>query len=240
MGVVVSVGAGATIPLSAPPAQPAVPIVAVVNHSATDDALFLGQFCGGVPTTHRTVVTATHCLTGRTAGTIDVVAGVIDLCSHATPARVRRTVVSIAAVPDSGGTLSMLTLSADLDGPVVDRPARVLPMPGSLVAGWGWGRTAVSGTPACVLRRVDLRVVDVDECRTLAAGTYVSDAAEPSGVPVSLCTVPLGTANTCVGDSGGPVTVSRAQDPQRLYVVGITLSGDGCGARDRGLAVVPQ
>lgn len=238
MGLVVASGAAVPLAGAGQAAVPPVPIVALVNHSASSDALFLGQFCGGVATSTVQVITAAHCVEDRSPATVDVVAGVSDLCAREVPSTLRRSaVVAIDPVVPSGGTLVRLVLQRPIEVPASPRPDPWSPpvVPGTAIAGWGWGRDAEAGVPSCELRRVGLVVVDPERCEYIASATFTR--ASDSGGAAYICAVPDADRNTCNGDSGGPVTVVD-ETTGRPRVIAVTMTGVGCGPGSLGLSVL--
>jgi len=196
--------------------------VALVNSSAQDDDLFLGQFCGGVLVSSTMVVTASHCVEQRRPDTISIVSGVADLC-HPEAGSIHRTQVQAAGeVPNTGGQLTVLKLKSRMHDvpPTLRGPAKV---PDGTAIALGWGRSEVGGVPSCGLRTVELDVTGNDRCASIAAAWSLSESQ-------FFCTIAHGEVNTCDGDSGGPVF--RAHD------IGVTVAGYGCGSDDAGINIL--
>lgn len=205
-----------------------VPVVALINHSATEDSLFLSQFCGGIVVSQTHVVTATHCLKNRRPETVDVLAGITDLCKSDSSAGVRTKVKRITRVADAPW-ISSLELAQPLTIKFQSVSSTQQPVSTAAFAtAWGWGRSDVAGVPNCTLRKVHLKAVAVNRC-----SFEIQKIAQlpPKSV---LCTVPADGINSCDGDSGGPVLIYRAG---RIADVFMTMSGEGCGPTDAGLNV---
>lgn len=83
----------------------------------------------------------------------------------------------------------------------------------------GWGTTGFGGSLATNLLQVSMAVLSDSRCKTKYPGADLNTA---------ICAGDDGlNADTCQGDSGGPLVV-RDND-NRWYVVGITSYGRGCG-----------
>jgi secreted trypsin-like serine protease len=197
-------------------------VVALINSSALNSGLFLGQFCGAIPTGDNQIITAEHCVAHRTAETVDVVGGVKDLCADAQPSMTRGHVTKIEHHVGPGGTLAVLTVDTNFEA--APEAGKYSPQPDDFALAYGWGRASVAGVPRCELRAVELSMVSSHECNALV----VSFDIDPTDV---LCTVPAHTENSCDGDSGGPVLVVREG---KVVAVGVTISGEGCGPTDVG------
>jgi secreted trypsin-like serine protease len=202
-------------------------IVALINHSTSDDELFLGQFCGGTVISSDEVMTATHCVDRRTPDTIDVVAGVTDLCAKD---RKYERVAVVAFSPGPDASTTVLNLAGSLD----QLPLQTLKMEnlhiGDEVLATGWGRSTIAGVPRCKLRAVRLSMVPAAECSQL----MVALSSTGSKQQLALCTVPSRTENTCDGDSGGPVVI---HDGAVWKTVAVTMSGSGCTPDSVGLNI---
>lgn len=203
---------------------------ALVNRSAKDSELFEAHFCGAAIVAERTAVTAAHCVVGRSAESIDLLIGQRDLCKTREQKSVRIPVETVDTIEDEP-SLARLKLAVAAPPHVVLTMSRA--HHGDIVIAAGWGRPSLGGVPPCGLREVPLRVVPVDACAELTSTTIEPHEGER---PV-LCTRPAGPANSCDGDSGGPVVSVGEGKPE---LVAITMSGEGCGASDLGLNVVPN
>lgn len=202
-------------------------VVAVINSSAGDEELFLGQFCGGVQLSLSTVVTAEHCVSGRLPSSVAVVSGVEDLCGPPPGDFDRAVVAEVKRISAGGGELVELQLASPLRPvPISAQIQRDIPV--GEARAYGWGRSSVAGVPQCEIRAVPLRVAPASDCEILARPLDIAPQ-------LVLCTVPTNGTNTCDGDSGGPVYWRRAAEE---VVVAAVLSGLGCGAEDVGLNVI--
>lgn len=207
-----------------------VPIAALVNSSAPDSGLFLGQFCAAVPISSSELVTADHCVAGRQASTIDVVFGVSDLCQSEHPGITRFQVERIDHNTGPGGNLATLVVQSSEGVQLPDFDLEYLLdsenelMPGDEAVAYGWGRMSVAGVAPCKMRAVALTLVAPELCANLTESLPVS-------LDETVCTIPAVSANSCDGDSGGPVLIYR--DGQTLAIA-VTVSGENCGPTDLG------
>lgn len=182
-------------------------------------------FCDGTLTGADTVVTAAHCVSGRTPQQVQVVGGRTDLSQ--VPPRDSVSTVTRIDVPDGyvapqrGDDIASLTLADPF-------PYRPLPAatgatgdlrPGTVGTLAGWGRIAAD-PPATttVLHAAQVPVVAERTCADLF-DQHVSGAAyDPTTM---LCAGGTG-AGGCAGDDGGPLVV----DGRLAGVLSWTL---GCG-----------
>lgn len=211
-------------------------VALLVSASAPKTKLFGAQFCAGVLAGARVILTAAHCVRGRSARAINVVVGIDNICHTSTKTGERIAVAAIVQPPAAP--------TADIAALVLSKPATSAPplpllrtspsspstpvVPEDLVA-VGWGRSSMRGPTPCSRRAVRLSGADESRCakaRKQAPGTFVA--------PDQICAVPAQgeEANTCGGDSGGPLLTF--QNAGQLTLVGLTSWGMGCGSDDVG------
>lgn len=209
---------------------PSFGLAALVNRSADTTQLFEGQFCGGTVVGPQQVVTASHCVAGRSARTTDVVLGVTDLCAPEVTDLQRLTVRRIVAAPGGVEALALLELSADIVGP---QPAVAdhVPATGERLMAVGWGRQSFAGVAPCRARTLDLVALDNARCARLLGELGDGGRDQPGVVCAGAAS---GSGNSCDGDSGGPVLVRKGQE---VELVAVTMSGDSCDAAGVGLNV---
>lgn len=193
-------------------------IVLLLNSSAGDDQIFEGAFCGGVVASEDVVITASHCVEERAAGTVDVATSVGNVCESVFEERARVIDMRVGLGPN--GDLAVLRLA----GKVQQKPAAFASEPpgnGDRLTALGWGRRSVAGVPACELKSVSLKTVPAIEC---SRGNQQRHDV--------VCSLPLGSENSCDGDSGGPVLLGEGST---AGVVAITMSGFGCSRDSAGI-----
>ncbi len=191
-------------------------LVALVNATAPVTNVSASQFCAGVLVNRMQVLTAAHCVKGRDAKSMDVIAGANNLCSTARVGGDRVAVKSI--VSSDSFDAALLTLQRATDRV----PAKIqdtMPEVSSISIAWGWGKDSVGGVPPCSAEGKALSVISLPNCEGAPGADSVG----------AICGVPAGKRNTCEGDSGGPLVAQNG----RLQA--ITISGLGCGPDDPGV-----
>jgi secreted trypsin-like serine protease len=177
-------------------------------------------FCAGTLTTPTTVVTAAHCLLGRTAATITVLGGRTDLSQITQGETVSGVsdfeVPPTFVAPQAGGDIATLTLQ-------VPFPYRPLPpggpaRPGTVGTVVGWGDTD-HDTETTVLHALTVPILPPDTCRA-EYDEFVTGAYDPTAM---FCAGYTGQGEgACTGDAGAPLEVDGT-------LVGIVSWSVGCG-----------
>jgi secreted trypsin-like serine protease len=198
----------------------------VTSSTPLGDAYF-GQFCSGVIVKPGLALTAAHCVLDRTPGSIYLVVGAQNICDGPPESRIRQVFeihihpsymprvggFDVAALVLEGGNGGETNLDID-DVRVNDR-----------VIAMGWGANPWSSTDSCSVGSHVLHVVDAQECASALPSSTVDTSFQ-------FCALPeRGQTNTCAGDSGGPVFLGSSSD---LRLVGLIVSGPGCGPDDPG------
>lgn len=177
-------------------------------------------FCDGTLTAPTTIVTAAHCLLGRTAAHITVVGGRTDLgqitkgdsLSGVSAIDVPPTFVA----PQTGDDIATLTLTDAF--PYQPLPPATHDYPADTVAtAVGWGSLG-AGQDTSVLHQAQVPIVDDQQCGRLF-GHFVENATYDA--QQMLCAGGWG-AGICTGDAGGPLVVDGT-------LVGIASWSIGCG-----------
>lgn len=193
--------------------------VALLRRGTSDR--FDAQFCGGSLIGPDLVLTAAHCVFGRSASTVDVLAGTHDLRSGGQRLHATRIHVHPAFDPDTtANDVAVVETAAFVRGASLlsvatpdDEPAA----PGSPSTVIGWGSTKTNGYPTS-LRTVEVPVVSDESCRA-SYGRQIVEA-------VMICAgEDDGGRDSCNGDSGGPLMVRRDES---WLQIGIVSWGYGC------------
>jgi len=186
------------------------------------------HFCGGSLINSNTVLTAGHCVNGRSASAISVVVGTHKLDSSGREG-VRRSASNITVHEkynsrDVDYDIAIIKLEKSLDMSPDCVTAVRLPkqnqeiQPGSMCYATGWGTTSEGGSTSATLRAVSVPIVTQEECK--------ESYGEEDITPRMLCAgLKDGGKDSCQGDSGGPLTCNGVQ-------MGITSWGYGCARPD--------
>jgi V8-like Glu-specific endopeptidase len=193
--------------------------------SANESNNFQAQFCGGSLISTTRVLTAAHCVSGRSANSIDVLIGTNHLGGSGTRINAQRIHVHPRW---NSGTYDNDLAAIDLDNPVSGasvapvqpvRPAESsIWAAGRSVTTVGWGTTG-SGYPLGQ-RKLTVPVVSGTFC---GSGRSYGSSFHSSTM---LCAgAVFGGYDSCQGDSGGPLL---ARNGTQWRLVGIVSWGNGC------------
>lgn len=101
----------------------------------------------------------------------------------------------------------------------------------------GWGRLGLFGDPSSHLMKVNLTIVDLENCTRRYSN--VSKTRLKDGIldQMQICAGNAEGGDTCPGDSGGPLHYAVKEDPKNklfghFVVAGVTSFGKGCGGEN--------
>ncbi|SDO04405.1 Trypsin [Lentzea jiangxiensis] len=178
------------------------------------------QFCGGTLVKANKVVTAAHCVSGRSASSTRVVHGRDDKQSTAgTVASVTRIWVHPSyRSATSGYDVAVLTLDRDISSatlPLATPADTALYAAGNSALILGWGTTSSGGSASRYLLKANVPLTSDSTCKT-AYSQYSNTSMVCAGFP-------QGGVDTCQGDSGGPLVYGGK-------LIGATSWGRGCAS----------
>lgn len=199
--------------------------------------------CGANLISDRFMLTAAHCLVGRTLdhvrlgvvsllddqndGDDPVIIGVEKVFIH--PNYTRR--------PITRNDIALLKLNRTVDEDFLvpaclyTEPTDPLPSVPLTIAGWGGTDSSNDGSMSSILMKAQVAPINRDECNATLAQmpTFKRNVQLHND---QLCALgrdernDATTNDTCVGDSGGPLELTIRR---RKYIVGLTSTGKICG-----------
>ncbi|GAB2820985.1 S1 family peptidase [Lentzea nigeriaca] len=178
------------------------------------------QFCGGTLVKANKVVTAAHCVKGRSAASTRVVHGRDDKQSTAgTVASVTKIWVHPSYTTATAGyDVAVLTLDRSINSttlPLATPADTALYAAGNSALILGWGTTSSGGSASRYLLKANVPLTSDATCKS-AYSQYSNTSMVCAGFP-------QGGTDTCQGDSGGPLVFGGK-------LIGDTSWGQGCAA----------
>lgn len=221
-------------------------IIGTAEDWIIDGDLDRAHFCGGTLVGPRIVVTAAHCVRGRSAS--DMVVGYVASGDLRDREAIVRRVSRFVVHPDFNNStlandIAVLHLGGPMTGVPVVIPARAadaaLTAAGATVQAAGWGRLGSDAGYPNIVQLADLTVFPDTSCGEGTERYLIGDVefrawpADEVFADLMLCAIGIDVdrqvIDTCVGDSGGPLTGGTGDG---LRLVGLVSWGPQTCAED--------
>ncbi|KAG7197995.1 hypothetical protein KM043_016220 [Ampulex compressa] len=185
------------------------------------------HFCGGSVLNENYVITAAHCVAGKSPATLKVVAGTIDLTIPKSEHYVEAVIIHEEYKPSDSWKNDIALLKVKT--PFVETEhvsfvtlpeADIIVNANDVAVVSGWGRLFLGGPTTTRLQRVNIYIANQQYCKYVYNKLYAN--IYESQVCASDSIVEKGSCN---GDSGGPLTV-------RGTLIGLVSWGLGCALSD--------
>jgi len=229
--------AAVALGVAAPGAAPATAQERIVGGTPVPDGKYTfmaslrnssgSHFCGGTLISSRWVLTASHCVAGKTASQVRVVVGRTTLSGTGGQTR---SLSRIVMHPNYGSPVSyahdaaLLEMSSDVTGiapiPVATSADDVYEAPGNYLTTTGWGTTRQNGF-CCPDRMNEVEVPAVSDasCTSSYGGSMHAASMLCAGIQGK---------DSCQGDSGGPLFETTSSGYVQL---GTVSWGRGCAQK---------
>ncbi|KAJ9590907.1 hypothetical protein L9F63_016064, partial [Diploptera punctata] len=158
------------------------------------------HFCGGSIISNYYIITAAHCVTGRTAANTIVVAGTNTLNSGGTRYAVSRIVVHSGYSSSTiRNDIALLRLSSPITYTTLQQRITLpsqgeTPATSAVAAGWGYASYPATSLPNN-LQKVSLSIISNSQCSLYMGNIFTT----------SVCASGGNGRGVCNGDSGGPL-----------------------------------
>nr|XP_012218723.1 PREDICTED: chymotrypsin-2-like [Linepithema humile] len=183
------------------------------------------HFCGGSVLNENYVITAAHCVEGRSPSGLKVIAGSINLKDPKVTNRVTKIIVH-EKYDSSDSWINDIALLRVENEFKKTSTLQFVPLPprdfvvnaNDVATVSGWGRLWQGGPTTNQLQRVDIVIADQNYCSSKYRGMGYNVYA------TQVCAYdPRTEKGSCHGDSGGPLTV-------RGNLVGLVSWANGCAS----------
>nr|XP_034195401.1 chymotrypsin-2-like [Osmia lignaria] len=167
------------------------------------------HFCGGSVLNENYVITAAHCVEGKTAASIKVIAGTINLAAQKSEYNVKKIIIHEKYDEADSWKNDIALLKVDKSF-VKSQQVAFVPLPpknqvvkaNDKAVVSGWGRLWQGGPTTVHLQRVNIMIADQEYCKYTYKGSQNIYDSQICAYDPSVGKGP------CHGDSGGPLIVN--------------------------------
>lgn len=186
------------------------------------------HYCGGTLIDRDSVLTAAHCVEGKTASRLRIIVGRARLdSSKGQTRRVKRIFRHPNYTPYAddfrydAAVLKLESRTKNIRPIHIPKTSVNAPEePGRILRIAGWGKTSQRDTFPERMQEARVPVVSDRQAKSVYDGNYAPKLMVAAGEEGK---------DTCQGDSGGPMFLKRSGG--KVFQIGITSFGAGCGAR---------